>query len=79
MTTVNISTAKTHLSRLVQEAARGSETIITKNGHPIAKLVAFEDSVPSPRIGFGLAHAAATDETTIEDQNLNTLGPPGVF
>lgn len=60
--TVDISTAKTHLSRLVQEAARGSETIITKNGHPIAKLVAFEDSVPSlPSIGFGLAHAAATD------------------
>jgi prevent-host-death family protein len=30
VTTVNISTAKTHLSRLVQEAARGSEIIITK-------------------------------------------------
>ncbi|WP_311969246.1 type II toxin-antitoxin system prevent-host-death family antitoxin [Pseudomonas baltica] len=60
--TVNISTAKTHLPRLAQEAARGSEIIITKNGHPIAKLVAFEDSASSlPRIGFGLAHAAATD------------------
>jgi prevent-host-death family protein len=39
MTTVNIHAAKTHLSRLVEEAAAGEEIIIAKAGTPRAKLV----------------------------------------
>lgn len=39
MTTVNIHAAKTHLSRLVEQAAAGEEIIIAKAGKPIAKLV----------------------------------------
>ena len=39
MTTVNIHAAKTHLSRLVEEAAAGKEIIIAKAGTPRAKLV----------------------------------------
>ena len=35
---VNIHEAKTHLSRLVDEAAAGREIIIAKAGKPIAKL-----------------------------------------
>ena len=38
MPTVNIHAAKTHLSRLVQEAAAGKEIIIAKAGTPLAKL-----------------------------------------
>ncbi len=38
MTTVNIHAAKTHLSRLVEQAAAGEEVIIAKSGTPIAKL-----------------------------------------
>jgi prevent-host-death family protein len=40
MPTVNIHAAKTHLSRLVEEAASGKEIVIAKAGTPIAKLVA---------------------------------------
>ncbi len=40
--TVNIHEAKTHLSKLVQEAASGEEIVIAKAGHPMAKLVAYE-------------------------------------
>ena len=36
--TVNIHQAKTNLSRLVEEAALGSEIIIAKAGRPVAKL-----------------------------------------
>jgi prevent-host-death family protein len=36
--TVNIHAAKTHLSRLVEEAAAGEEIIIAKAGTPLAKL-----------------------------------------
>ena len=37
---VNLYEAKTHLSRLVEEAARGAEIIIAKNDKPVACLVA---------------------------------------
>jgi len=38
MPIVNIHAAKTHLSRLVEEAAAGKEIIIAKAGKPLAKL-----------------------------------------
>ncbi len=38
MQTVNIHAAKTHLSRLLEEAAAGEEIIIAKAGNPLAKL-----------------------------------------
>ena len=31
--------AKTHLSRLLDRAAKGEEVVITRNGRPIARLV----------------------------------------
>jgi prevent-host-death family protein len=40
MKTVNMHQAKTHLSRLVEEAAEGAEIIIAKAGKPRARLVA---------------------------------------
>ena len=39
MRTINIHEAKTHLSRLVEEANAGSELTIAKAGKPRAKLV----------------------------------------
>jgi len=39
MKTINIHQAKTHLSRLVEEAAEGEEIIIAKAGKPRARLV----------------------------------------
>ena len=38
MRTVNIHAAKTHLSRLVEDAAAGEEIVIAKAGKPIARL-----------------------------------------
>jgi len=39
--TVNIQAAKTHLSRLVEEAAAGEEIVLAKAGKPIARLVSY--------------------------------------
>jgi prevent-host-death family protein len=39
MTTVNMHEAKTHLSRLVEQAARGETVVIAKAGKPLVKLV----------------------------------------
>ncbi len=38
MTIVNLHAAKTHFSRLVDQAAAGEEIIIAKAGQPVAKL-----------------------------------------
>lgn len=40
MAQVNIHEAKTHLSRLVEQAAKGKEIVIAKSGKPVARLVA---------------------------------------
>lgn len=42
MSQVNIHQAKTHLSRLVKEAAKGKEIVIAISGKPAARLVALE-------------------------------------
>ncbi len=39
MATFNIHQAKTHFSRLVDDAAAGREVVIAKAGKPVAKLV----------------------------------------
>ena len=45
MRTVNIHQAKTHLSRLVEEAAGGEEIVIANHhNRPVARLVALEAS-----------------------------------
>ena len=50
MRQVNIHEAKTHLSQLVEDAARGDEIIIAKAGKPVARLVAVDDdTTPRPR------------------------------
>ncbi len=51
MKTVNIQAAKTHLSRLVEEAAAGEEIILAKAGKPIARLVPFQKSIAPRRAG----------------------------
>ena len=52
MTTVNIHEAKTHLSRLIEQAARGETVIIAKAGKPLVKLVPVDAPAKRSRIGF---------------------------
>ena len=54
MKTVSISDAKTHLSRLIDGAARGEPFIITKAGKPMVKVVPVDapERKPVKRIGF---------------------------
>ena len=48
----NIQEAKTHLSRLVEQAAAGGEIIIAKAGKPMAKLVPYIPPQPARKGGF---------------------------
>lgn len=54
MQTVNIHYAKTHLSRLVEDAAKGKPFVIAKSGKPLVKVTALDAPVakPTKRIGF---------------------------
>ena len=53
MIRVNVHEAKTHLSRLLKQVSAGEEVVIASRGEPIARLVAFEPSVPRRRVGWG--------------------------
>jgi prevent-host-death family protein len=53
MPTVNIHEAKTHLSRLLDQAMAGEEIIIAKAGKPIVKLVPI-DAAPKKKRQLGL-------------------------
>lgn len=54
MRTVNIHDAKTHLSRLVDQAAKGEPFVIAKAGNPLVKVMALESPAPrdARRLGF---------------------------
>ena len=54
MQKINIHEAKTHLSRLVDEAAKGKSFIIAKSGKPMVKVTALsaEDGECAEKLGF---------------------------
>ena len=54
MRTVNIHAAKTQLSRLVEDAAKGEEIVIAKAGKPKAKLVPYRPPRKKRRFGQNL-------------------------
>ena len=64
MRTVNIHEAKTHLSRLVEQAAKGEPFVIAKAGKPLVKVVALD--APSAgqvrRLGFMDGQIAVPDD-----------------
>ena len=54
MLSVNIHEAKTHLSRLVERAAKGEPFVIAKAGRPLVKVTALEAPAARQvrRLGF---------------------------
>ena len=76
MPTINIHAAKTHLSRLVEEAAAGEEIIIAKAGTPLAKLGPLTPTRHKKRRLGGLAGRMTipTDfDAPLPDQILNAF------
>ncbi len=52
MKTVNMHDAKTHLSRLIDAAAKGEPFIIAKAGKPMVKVVPIDAPKAPQRLGF---------------------------
>lgn len=69
MNVINIHEAKTHLSRLVEGAAKGEAFIIAKAGRPMVKVVPLEaeERKASPRLGFMRGEFIVPDD-------FNTMG-----
>ena len=64
MEKVNIHDAKTHLSRLVDRAAKGEAFIIAKAGKAMVKVVPFEpvETEPLQRTGFMVGQMTVPDD-----------------
>lgn len=63
MRTVNIHDAKTHFSRLVDDASGGEIIVIAKAGRPVAKLTRLDaPAKPPPRLGFLAGMASIPDD-----------------
>ena len=77
MQTINIHQAKTHLSRLVEEASKGKTFIIAKAGKPMVKVSPLTDGdiQPIQRLGF------MTGEISVPDDfdSMGTLYVAGLF
>jgi prevent-host-death family protein len=50
--TVNIHEAKTHLSRLVEQAAKGRDFVIAKAGKPMVRVLPLEAAPTVRALGF---------------------------
>lgn len=64
MLTVNIHEAKTHLSRLVEQAAKGESFIIAKAGRPLVKVMALDapGAGQAKRLGFLTGQITVPDD-----------------
>jgi len=64
MQTINIHDAKTHLSRLVDQAANGEPFVIAKAGKPLVKVMALNapESGQVKRMGFMEGQISVPDD-----------------
>lgn len=76
MQTFNIHEAKIHLSRLVEEAAKGESFIISKAGKPLVKVSALDAPVvvQPRRLGFLNGEISVPDDfDRMGDQEIEQL------
>ena len=69
MQTYNIHEAKTHLSKLVEQAAKGESFLIAKSGKPMVKVIPRDAPEPSEIKRFGFM----AGQITVPD-DFNTMG-----
>ncbi|MBF0230064.1 MAG: type II toxin-antitoxin system prevent-host-death family antitoxin [Desulfamplus sp.] len=76
MLIININEAKTHLSRLVEDAAHGKSFVIAKAGKPMVKVIGLnEEDIPTvKKLGFMAGEISVPDDfDTMESEKLISL------
>jgi prevent-host-death family protein len=82
---VNVHHAKTHLSKLIEQAENGEEVIIARNGKPAVKLVPVAAAATGRNLlGCGIGKIWISDdfnspETNQEIEALLNNGDEGLF
>ncbi|MBM3583515.1 MAG: type II toxin-antitoxin system Phd/YefM family antitoxin [Alphaproteobacteria bacterium] len=62
MRIVNIHEAKTHLSRLIERAAKGEPFVIARAGKPIVKVIPIDAPTAPQRTGFMTGEMRVPDD-----------------
>ena len=64
MKTVGVHEAKTHLSRLIDQAVKGEPFVIAKGGTPMVKVMAIDSPSAGQqrRLGFMAGHGSVPDD-----------------
>ena len=76
MQTVNIHEAKTHLSRLIEQAVKGKPFIIAKAGKPLVKVTSLDapTGAQTKRLGFMSGQIEVPDDfDLIGDRQIQRL------
>jgi prevent-host-death family protein len=76
MKTVNLHRAKTHLSRLVERAAKGEPLVIAKSGKPLVKVVPLNapEAGRGRRLGFMIGQMTIpADLDRVEEETIADL------
>ena len=76
METINIHEAKTHLSRLVEKAAKGEPFVIAKAGKPMVKVVPLDtpEAGQQKRLGFLAGQIKVPDDfDTMGTEEIQTM------
>lgn len=69
MKVVNIHQAKTHLSKLIQEAIEGEEIVIARGNQPVVRLVLVESARQSRTSGWakGMVRVSEDFDAPLDD------------
>ena len=62
MQQVSVHEAKTHLSRLLRQAAAGEDVVITRSGRPVVRLVPVEGAEERPVFGVDEGRFGVPDD-----------------
>jgi len=73
MKTINVQEAKTHLSRLMEQAAAGETIILGKHGKPMVKLTAYQPGMEERPMGGLEGDIWIDSDFDAEDPRINAL------
>ena len=79
MTTVNMQAAKTHLSRLVEQAIAGEEIVIARAGKPLVRLTPFAHDQSPRTLGLLRGRIREALDCWENDRSIESAFEDGTF
>jgi len=73
MKVINVQEAKTHLSRLIEEAVGGESILLAKHGKPLVKLSAYKPEQENRPLGGFEGRIHIGEDFDDEDTRVETL------